>query len=410
MASSILIIADLEEGHLFPMFGLAHSLAGRGHRVSIASVVDNREHIEGQGLVFLPVLEEQYPAGSRTSGRVVHAPNQGSSFEMLEMVLGEEIDELFRHTRPDIVVMTTFLSLEALLIYYRFGTRAVLFTPYLVAGHTPVSEAYYKLTRQPIDKLIRCFAFLDACKERLDRKSGLDRFMEVLAGSWELIACPAELELPGVQRGPCSVHTGPALRPLRDNWPLKEQLENIRQEKKVIYCSMGSQPGRLGQRMDHLMDVLSALMQEEEMRGYHLVVSTGGHPGCRPQGMIGGVTSYEWAPQREILQLADLAIIHGGLGAVKECICAGVPMLVLPDGYDQPQNARKIVHHRLGLMDELDTISVERLMSLIKAIAGDHEIRERISGMQEIFLRREQEEIGIRVLEEILSGASGDHD
>src|SRR5262249_39837236 len=63
-----------------------------------------------------------------------------------------------------------------------------------------------------------------------------------------------------------------------------------------------------------------------------------------------------FAPQLTILKKAAVAIIHGGAGAVRECIRFQVPMLVFPATWDQPGNAARVAHHELGLVGQVENI------------------------------------------------------
>jgi len=49
-----------------------------------------------------------------------------------------------------------------------------------------------------------------------------------------------------------------------------------------------------------------------------------------------------------LLSGASLAVLHGGLGGIKESILAGVPMLLVPFVFDQRPNAERIAFHGLG--------------------------------------------------------------
>lgn len=65
---------------------------------------------------------------------------------------------------------------------------------------------------------------------------------------------------------------------------------------------------------------------------------------------------FDFLPQLDILKYADLMITHGGLGSIKECMDANVPMLVVPINYelDQLGNAARIEANGLGKRIFLD--------------------------------------------------------
>jgi MGT family glycosyltransferase len=55
------------------------------------------------------------------------------------------------------------------------------------------------------------------------------------------------------------------------------------------------------------------------------------------------------APHREVLQHAALVVTHGGHGTLVKAFAAGVPVVVLPHGRDQGDNAARVTFHGAGL-------------------------------------------------------------
>lgn len=56
-----------------------------------------------------------------------------------------------------------------------------------------------------------------------------------------------------------------------------------------------------------------------------------------------------FVPQPELLERAALFVTHGGMNSVNEALYAGVPVLVVPQGADQPQVARRVTELGAGL-------------------------------------------------------------
>jgi MGT family glycosyltransferase len=54
-------------------------------------------------------------------------------------------------------------------------------------------------------------------------------------------------------------------------------------------------------------------------------------------------------PQRDVLPRAAAVVCHGGSGTVLGALAAGVPMVVVPIGADQPHNAQRIAATGAGL-------------------------------------------------------------
>lgn len=78
----------------------------------------------------------------------------------------------------------------------------------------------------------------------------------------------------------------------------------------------------------------------------------------------------QWIPQLQVLKFTDLMITHGGLGTYKECVDAGVKMLVAPINLelDQLGNAARIEANgygkRISLNSSKEKISYELLKFL----------------------------------------------
>ena len=61
------------------------------------------------------------------------------------------------------------------------------------------------------------------------------------------------------------------------------------------------------------------------------------------------VTVVERAPHSEILRHAKVVVTHAGHGTVIKALAAGVPVVAIPLGRDQLDNAARVVHHGAGL-------------------------------------------------------------
>jgi MGT family glycosyltransferase len=100
--------------------------------------------------------------------------------------------------------------------------------------------------------------------------------------------------------------------------------------------------------MDHADVLQSAAMALGELpvRG---LVTTG--PAI-PVGSIEApknVTVVERAPHSEVLRHASAVVTHAGHGTVIKSLAAGVPVVAMPLGRDQLDNAARVVHHGAGL-------------------------------------------------------------
>jgi UDP:flavonoid glycosyltransferase YjiC (YdhE family) len=61
------------------------------------------------------------------------------------------------------------------------------------------------------------------------------------------------------------------------------------------------------------------------------------------------VTVVQRAPHSEVLRHASAVVTHAGHGTVIKALAAGVPVIALPMGRDQLDNAARVAHHGAGL-------------------------------------------------------------
>ncbi|MBT2521723.1 macrolide family glycosyltransferase [Arthrobacter sp. ISL-28] len=77
--------------------------------------------------------------------------------------------------------------------------------------------------------------------------------------------------------------------------------------------------------------------------GGTVVVSTGQTDPALLGPLPANVVASRFVPQLEVLARAALFVTHGGMNSVNEAMYAGVPMLVIPQGAEQPMVAGRVV-------------------------------------------------------------------
>ena len=79
------------------------------------------------------------------------------------------------------------------------------------------------------------------------------------------------------------------------------------------------------------------------------VVTTGPAIAVDAMEAPANVTVLERAPHREVLRHASAVVTHAGHGTVLKALAAGVPVVAMPLGRDQLDNAARVAHHGAGL-------------------------------------------------------------
>jgi len=90
-----------------------------------------------------------------------------------------------------------------------------------------------------------------------------------------------------------------------------------------------------------------------------------------------GVVVEQFVPHEAILPEAALVVAHGGTGTLLAALAAGVPVLSLPLGRDQPANAHRL--EQLGLGRALDReASVAEIDAAVTAMLGSEALHARV--------------------------------
>jgi MGT family glycosyltransferase len=79
----------------------------------------------------------------------------------------------------------------------------------------------------------------------------------------------------------------------------------------------------------------------------------------------------QFVPHGPLLERAAAVICHGGMGITQKAIGAGVPLVVVPFGRDQPEVARRVVECGAGVSLAMKKLTPQRLLaSYHQAVAG----------------------------------------
>ncbi|MDY7096068.1 MAG: glycosyltransferase, partial [Acidobacteriota bacterium] len=237
----------------------------------------------------------------------------------------------------------------------------------------------------------------------------MEQLVAPMAQMPELIACPRELDLPGIERTGPVAHIEPCIR-AAETPDASFPWDQLPSDKELVLVSLGSQTEVYLEPARQLYCKLFEMMRAAADEPWHFVISVGKDFDPAELGAtVGGetpdnVTICRWLPQLQLLDRAALMVGHGGLGTIKECAYFGVPMVIVPLSRDQPDNARRVEHHGFGLALDPATASVETLLEAVRRGLEDGDMAASARRLKEVFRRAEDEQRGAVLLEGILSG------
>jgi UDP:flavonoid glycosyltransferase YjiC (YdhE family) len=140
------------------------------------------------------------------------------------------------------------------------------------------------------------------------------------------------------------------------------------------------------------------MMQTQGMDGYFLVIAAGhklntqlrGEYGLVPGGtsiLPANVALRDWVSQLDVLgnPTTAVAFLHGGLATIKEAMWKEVPIVIVPHGKDQLENARRIARAGVGLVPEVGEPTPEQLRQLLTSATASTWIRQNLAKFRDIF-------------------------
>jgi UDP:flavonoid glycosyltransferase YjiC (YdhE family) len=116
-----------------------------------------------------------------------------------------------------------------------------------------------------------------------------------------------------------------------------------------------------------------------------------------------GIAAFDYAPHGLVMSRASVNVHQGGVGTTGQALRAGQPMLVVPFGQDQPDNARRCV--RLGVGRKLSParFTASRVVDELSELLDNPAYREQAAKIG----RRVKEENGTKracdAIEQVLS-------
>jgi MGT family glycosyltransferase len=156
--------------------------------------------------------------------------------------------------------------------------------------------------------------------------------------------------------------------------------------------------------MDH-EDVLqraATALGELPVRGF---VTTG--PAI-PAGAVdapANVTVVERAPHSEVLRHASAVVTHAGHGTVIKSLAAGVPVVAMPLGRDQLDNAARVVHHGAGLKLK-PKASAEKIATAVRRVLEEPAFAANAERLATAIASETAHDLAVQELEE-LAGREG---
>lgn len=358
----VLLLPVGSAGDVHPFIGLGAALRRRGHDVTVAANAYFENLVRRTGLDFaeLGTLEE-YDA--ITSNPDLWHPRKGARavLEWGGLNLFKPMYELVTdlHRPGETVVVCAGLAMGARIAQEKLGfpmTTAHI-APYAFWSEhrppvTPGGTDLSWLPRPVLRAIYRgAIAWIDLiCAERTNRfrrSVGLPPIKRIFAEWW------------------LSPQRVIGLFPdwfadYQPDWPPQVRLTGFPQydendvepptKELSAFLDDGTPPIVFtpGSSMRHGEDFFTSAIEACRRLGRRGILLTR-YPEQLPDSLPSFVRHFDFAPFSRLLPRAAALVHHGGIGSVGQALAAGIPQLIMPMGFDQPDNASRLI--ALGVAD-----------------------------------------------------------
>jgi zeaxanthin glucosyltransferase len=378
------IISPPVPGHLHPFGALGRELIARGHHVTLLNMADVEKPARAEGLEFVTLGASDHPAGSlpislqqlgqlqglgalRFTIRAVTKTTEMICRDAPAAVRSAGIDMLLvDQTEPAGGTVADHLGLPFITVCNALALNREPGVPPPFTGWGNGNAWWQRLRNlagysiservmSPVTQVVSHYRQLWKLSPHRTQEDSFSRLAQISQQ-------PAALDFPRTRISNTFHYVGPLrnVAPAQISFPW-ELLDG----RPVVYASLGT----LQHSKEHLFRCFAGACVGLEVQ--LVITHCGSLSRAAIEALPGDPVVVGYAPQREILARAALALTHAGLNTVLDALSFGVPVMAVPITYEQPAIAARLVWAGAGRSRPLRGINPLRLREEIKTLLSD---------------------------------------
>ena len=400
-------------GNLPPMFGLARRLKARGHRVRVLTEPCLQEAVEKQGFTFVPFTEyftrtdrtedifkdsKAGPMANPTLDNVVFGPAKTVAEQTLKAIRQQPTDAVL----ADLLLPSALIAAEAsnvpgVIVFHMPEYLPGRNRPPGMMGLNPGKGALGRLRDRAMGGLFN-FALkkYQPTVNATRKEYGLDPVRRVAdlfhRADLRLIQTVRAFDFP-LDPAPANVrYTGPILDD--PDWTATWTPPwDASDRRPLVVVSLSSTFQNQGPAIANAIKALGGL----DVRG---LVTLGPAMEAERFDAPDNVTVVASAPHSLVFPDAAAVITHAGHGTLMRALSHGLPVLCMPMGRDQNDNAAKVAFHGCGLKlsPKADAKTIRNAMT---RLLSEDAIREKARQLGDQVVAASKADTDVRDLEKL---------
>jgi MGT family glycosyltransferase len=379
-------------GNVTPALEAVRKVVERGHRVRVMSEECNRKEAEAVGTTFVawkraPSRTDRMPASDRCRDWAQTTPQEGLLSVIRDLWCGpsrgyaEDVVEELKREAADLVVTSEMLmgvmagcesvGQKYAVLYPSLRLYPMPGLPPFGPGFAPAKNdeerAMHEHVRKMSEELFDSgLPALNAAREAVGL-GPLEHLLDQLdSAQVELVATSPAFDFPTDLLPENIRYVGPLLADPR--WAKRWQSPWASTDARPL-VSVG-----FSTTFQNHAGVMQKVIDALEPLPVRVLVTLGGSIQADALRAAENCVLVESAPHSEVMREASLVVTHGGHGTVMQALAARVPMLVIPHGRDQADNAIRVTERGAGLSLAPDA-SVEAIRAACLRLLGEDSFR-----------------------------------
>lgn len=426
-------------GHLHPNIALAEALIKRGHDVSFYTGCKAGETLSSIGLqhfryhphmdetinsILLPTAKKKSVTGDISTTRLPLFRHRKINEQLKQWFVDtiphqiQDLTSIVNNWTPDVIVSDIALFGPILFFAEIVSIPTAVFcvlpacsipgpdSPTWGRG-LPAPRTFFTRLRSLLEKWVK-HVFLSKFRNELNKMRLRYRLPPISVQAMEYVGRLPLYMVVGTPEFdydrkdlPKSVnYVGPCLwhRPNREQAP--RWFSRLSRERPIVYVTEGT----IHVKKPFLLETAAAALSGENLQ---VIMTTGKHrepDDIKVDACSNNIRIEQYVSHGDLFPFVDIVVTTGGTGTILSALLLGIPLIVVPTGWDLPENAQRVVEAGVGVRIEPKNCTIKRLRSAIFEILYNPRYHQNAKRIGSILSRMDGPERAADLLERLLPG------